>query len=86
MEDLRNQIIRSFPNPDRIDCPNESDLRRVVLGDINQYPDSRTLIEHTLTCGPCTRQLCILLRRKRAYGQQHDGCRVYYCPRIRLSG
>lgn len=64
VEDLRNQIIRSFPNPDRIDCPNESDLRRVVLGDINQYPDSRTLIEHTLTCGPCTRQLCILLKEK----------------------
>ncbi|MGA8669750.1 MAG: hypothetical protein WB679_07730 [Terracidiphilus sp.] len=64
MEELRNQIIRSFPNPDRIDCPNESDLRRVVLGDINQYPDSRTLIEHTLTCGPCTRQLCILLKEK----------------------
>ena len=64
MEDLRNQIIRSFPNPDRINCPNESDLRRVVLGDINQYPDSGTLIEHTLTCGPCTRQLCILLKEK----------------------
>jgi hypothetical protein len=64
MADLRNQIIRSFPNPDRINCPNESDLRRVVLGDINQYPDSGTLIEHTLTCGPCTRQLCILLKEK----------------------
>ena len=64
MEDLRNQIIRSFPNPDRIDCPNESDLRRVVLGDINEYADSGTLIEHTLTCGPCTRQLRILLKER----------------------
>ena len=64
MEALRNQIIRSFPNPDRINCPNESDLRRVVLGEINQFPDSGTLIEHTLTCGPCTRQLCILLKEK----------------------
>jgi hypothetical protein len=64
MEELRNQIIRSFPNLDRINCPNESDLRRVVLGEINQFPDSGTLIEHTLTCGPCTRQLCILLKEK----------------------
>jgi hypothetical protein len=64
LEDLRNQIIRSYPNPDRINCPNESDLRRVVLGDINEYPDSGALIEHTLTCGPCTRQLRILLKEK----------------------
>ena len=64
LEDLRNQIIRSFPNPDRVDCPNESDLRRVVLGDINEYPDSGSLIQHTLTCGPCTRQLGIFLKEK----------------------
>jgi hypothetical protein len=64
LEDLRNQIIRSYPNPDRIDCPNESDLRRVVLGDINEYSDSGSLMQHTLTCGPCTRQLGILLKEK----------------------
>ena len=64
LEDLRNQIIRSYPNPDRIDCPNESDLRRVVLGDFNEYPDSGSLMQHTLTCGPCTRQLGILLKEK----------------------
>jgi hypothetical protein len=64
LEDLRNQIIRFYPNPDRIDCPNESDLRRVVLGDINEYSDSGSLMQHTLTCGPCTRQLGILLKEK----------------------
>ena len=64
LEDLRNQIIRSYPNPDRIDCPNESDLRRVALGDFNEYPDSGSLMQHTLTCGPCTRQLGILLKEK----------------------
>jgi hypothetical protein len=64
LEDLRNQIIRSYPNSDRINCPNESDLRRVVLGDINEYPDSGSLMQHTLTCGPCTRQLGILLKEK----------------------
>jgi hypothetical protein len=64
LEDLRNQIIRSYPNPDRIDCPNESDLRRVVLGGFNEYPDSGSLMQHTLTCGPCTRQLGILLKEK----------------------
>jgi hypothetical protein len=64
LKDLRNQIIRSHPNPDRIDCPNESDLRRVALGDFNEYPDSESLMQHTLTCGPCTRQLGILLKEK----------------------
>jgi hypothetical protein len=64
LEDLRNQIIRSYPNPDRIDCPNESDLRRVVLGDINEYSDSGSLMQHTLTCSPCMRQLGILLKEK----------------------
>jgi hypothetical protein len=64
LEDLRNQIIRNYPNPDRIDCPNESDLRRVVLGDFNEYSDSGRLMQHTLTCGPCTRQLGILLKEK----------------------
>lgn len=64
LEDLRNQIIRDYPNPNRSDCPNESDLRRVVLGDFNEYPDSGRLMQHTLTCGPCTRQLGILLKEK----------------------
>ena len=64
LEDLRNQIIRNYPNPNRIDCPNESDLRRVVLGDMNEYSDSGSLMQHTLTCGPCTRQLGILLKEK----------------------
>jgi hypothetical protein len=64
LEDLRNQIIRNYPNPNRIDCPNESDLRRVVLGDFNEYSDSGRLMQHTLTCGPCTRQLSIHLKEK----------------------
>jgi hypothetical protein len=64
MDELRNEVIRSYPNPDRVGCPNESDLHRVVLGKINEYSDSQALIEHTLTCGPCTRQLCVLLKEK----------------------
>jgi hypothetical protein len=64
MDELRNEIIRSYPNPDREGCPNESDLRRVVLGEINQFSDSEALMKHTLTCGPCTRQLGILLKEK----------------------
>jgi len=64
LEDLRNQIIRNYLNPNRIDCPNESDLRREVLGDFNEYSDSGRLMQHTLTCGPCTRQLGILLKEK----------------------
>ena len=64
LEDLRNQIIRNHPNPNRIECPNESDLRRVVLGNMNEYSDSGSLMQHTLTCGPCTRQLGIHLKEK----------------------
>jgi hypothetical protein len=44
LEDLRNQIIRNYPNTNSIDCPNESDLRRVVLGDFNEYSDSGRLM------------------------------------------
>ena len=57
MDEFRNQVIRTYPNPNRLGCPNESSLRRVVLGKINEYSDSAVLMEHTLTCGPCTRQL-----------------------------
>ena len=64
MDEFRNQIIRSYPNANRLGCPNESSLRRVVLGKINEYSDSAILMEHTLTCGPCTRQLCIFLKEK----------------------
>ena len=31
MDEFRNQVIRSYPNPDRLGCPNDSSLRRVVL-------------------------------------------------------
>jgi hypothetical protein len=31
LEDLRNQIIRSYPNPDHIDCPNESVLQSALV-------------------------------------------------------
>lgn len=64
MDELRNEIIRSYPNPDRADCPDESALRRVVFGEINEYPDSETIMEHTLTCGPCTRQVTIFVKQK----------------------
>ena len=64
MDELRNEIIRSYPNRDRADCPDESALRRVVFGKINEYPDSETIMEHTLTCGPCTRQVTIFVKQK----------------------
>lgn len=64
MDEIRNEIIRSYPNPDRTGCPDESALRRVVFGQINEYPDSETVMEHTLKCGPCTRQVAIFVKEK----------------------
>jgi hypothetical protein len=64
VDEFRNEIIRSYPNQDRVGCPNESDLRRVVLGKIDEYGDSKALMEHTITCGPCMRQVCVFLKEK----------------------
>ena len=64
MDELRSEIIRSHPNPDRAGCPNESTLRRVVFGQINEYPDSDIVMQHTMTCGPCTRQVSIFVKQK----------------------
>lgn len=64
MDELRNEVIRAYPNPDRAGCPDESTLRKVVFGEINEYPDSDFVMQHTMKCGPCTRQLGILLKEK----------------------
>jgi hypothetical protein len=64
VDEFRNEVIRSCPNPNRIGCPDESALRRVVLGKTNQYSDSQALTEHTIVCGPCMRQVCIFLKEK----------------------
>jgi hypothetical protein len=64
MDELRNEVIRAYPNPDRAGCPNESALRRVVFGEINEYPDSDAVMRHTMKCGPCTRQAAIFVKEK----------------------
>lgn len=64
MDELRNEVIRAYPNPDRVGCPDESALRRVVFGGINEYPDSDAVMQHTMTCGPCTRQVSIFVKEK----------------------
>lgn len=64
MDQLRNEVIRAYPNPDRAGCPDESALRRVVFGEINEYPDSDIVLQHTMKCGPCTRQVSIFIKEK----------------------
>lgn len=64
MDELRNEVIRAYPNPDRAGCPDESALRRVVFGEINEYPDSDAVLQHTMKCGPCTRQVSIFVKEK----------------------
>jgi len=64
MDELRNEVIRAYPNPDREGCPDEPALRRVVFGEINEYPDSDTVLQHTMKCGPCTRQVSIFVKEK----------------------
>jgi len=65
MDELRREIIRNHPNPDRAGCPDESALRRVVFGEINEHSDSDAVTQHTMTCGPCTRQVSIFVKEKR---------------------
>lgn len=64
MDQLRNEVIRAYPNPDRAGCPDESALRRVVFGEINEYQDSDDVLQHTMKCGPCTRQVSIFVKEK----------------------
>jgi len=64
MDELRNEVIRAYPNPDRAGCPDESALRRVVFGEINEYADSDAVMQHTMKCGPCTRQVAIFVKEK----------------------
>ena len=64
MDELRNEVIRAYPNPDRAGCPDESALRRVVFGGISQYPDSDAVMQHAMTCGPCTRQVSSFVKEK----------------------
>ena len=64
MDELRNEVIRAYPNPGREDCPDESALRRVVFGEINEFPDSDAVLQHTMKCGPCTRQVAIFVKDK----------------------
>jgi hypothetical protein len=64
MDELRNEVIRAYPNPDRAGCPDESALRRVVFGEINEYPDSDAVLQHTMKCGPCTRQVAVFVKEK----------------------
>lgn len=64
MDELRNEVIREYPNPVREGCPDESALRRVVFGAINEHPDSNAILLHTRTCGPCTRQVTLFVKEK----------------------
>jgi hypothetical protein len=64
IDELRNEVIRAYPNPGRVGCPDESALRRVVFGEINEYPDSDTMMQHTMKCGPCSRQVSIFVKEK----------------------
>ena len=64
MDELRNEVIRAYPNPDRAGCPDESALRRVVFGGIGEYQDSDAIMQHTMSCGPCTRQVSIFVKEK----------------------
>jgi len=68
MDELRNEVVRAYPNPDRAGCPDESALRRVVFGEINEYPDLDAIMKHTMKCGPCTRQVAIFVKEKTRNG------------------
>ena len=64
MDELRNEIIRAYPNPDRVGCPDESAMRRAVFGGLKDNPDIDIVMEHAQRCGPCTRQVAVFVKEK----------------------
>ena len=64
MDELRNEIIRAYPNPDRVGCPDESAMRRAVFGGLKDNPDIDIVMEHAQRCGPCTRQVAAFVKEK----------------------
>lgn len=69
MDELRVQIIRAYPNPDRIGCPDESALRRAVFGGLKDNLDLDAVMKHANKCGPCTQQVAILVKQKAQKGR-----------------
>jgi hypothetical protein len=64
MDELRNEVIRAYPNPERVGCPDESALRRAVFGGLKDNPDIDVVMEHAQKCGPCTRQIAVFVKEK----------------------
>lgn len=64
MDELRNEIIRAYPNPDRVGCPDESAMRRAVFAGLKDNPDIDIVMEHAQKCGPCTRQVAVFVKEK----------------------
>lgn len=64
MDELRNEVIRAYPNPNRVGCPDESALRRAVFGGLKDNPDIDVVMEHAQKCGPCTRQVAVFVKEK----------------------
>ena len=64
MDELRNEIIRAYPNPNRVGCPDESAMRRAVFGGLKDNPDIDIVMEHAQRCGPCTRQVAVFVKEK----------------------
>ncbi len=57
-DELRNQIVRAYPNPDRMGCPDESVTPQ------SGVRANHAIMEHAHTCGPCTRQVSIFVKEK----------------------
>jgi hypothetical protein len=64
LDELRIGIIRAYPNPGRVGCPDESALHRAVFGGLKDNPDLDVVMEHAQKCGPCTRQVAIFVKEK----------------------
>ena len=69
LDELRIGIIRAYPNPERVGCPDESALHRAAFGGLKNNPDLDAVMEHAHKCGPCTRQIAVSSRRRRARGR-----------------
>lgn len=85
MDELRNEVIQAYPNPDRAGCPDESALRRVVFREINEYPDSDAVMQHTMTCGPCTQSSDTKHPSELKQLRRREVCRMQDLPAV-ISG
>lgn len=65
-DEVRNGIIRSYPNPTREGCPSESALREIVMREMSESTDAdMKALLHAYHCGPCMRLVVAFIKERK---------------------